>query len=75
MFDIDYFVDIFYSKDGGCNWLNKKCWFIGKVGQYEQCVKLVCMGCGWQWMFKIIVLLLCKCDFFGGVLIVELMDD
>lgn len=73
--DTDHFADISYSKDGGRNWLNKKRRSIGKVGQYEQRVKLVRMGRGRQWMFKIAVSSPRKRDLLGGVLTVEPMDD
>ncbi|WP_312707309.1 hypothetical protein [Stenotrophomonas sp.] len=75
MNDTDHFVEVSYSKDGGHNWSNKKRRSIGKVGQYEQRVKLVRMGRGRQWMFKITVSSPRKRDLLGGVLTVEPMDD
>jgi|LNAP01.1.fsa_nt_gb hypothetical protein len=75
MADTDHFVEVSYSKDGGHNWSNKKRRSIGQIGQYEQRVKLMRMGRGRQWVFKITVSSPRKRDLLGAVVTVEQTDD
>jgi len=74
MADTDHWVDVSYSKDGGRNWSNKKRRSIGKIGQYQQRVKLMRMGIGRQWVFKISVSSPRKRDLLGAVVTVERTD-
>jgi hypothetical protein len=71
MADTDHYAFIDYSKDGGRNWCNRKQRSIGKVGQYEQRIKLMRMGTGRTWIFRISVSSARKRDLLGAVVSVE----
>lgn len=73
--DIDHFVNVSYSKDGGRNWSNIKRRSIGQIGQYQQRIKLRRLGLGRTWIFKISVSSARKRDLLGAVVTAELTDD
>lgn len=75
MADTDHFVEICYSKDGGRNWSNWKRRDLGAVGQYEKRIRLLRLGRGRQWVFRIRVSSARKHDLLGAVLTPEQTDD
>lgn len=75
MDDSDHFAIIDYSKDGGRNWCNGKQRSIGKVGQYEQRIRLMRLGRGRTWVFRIRVSSPRKRDLLGAVVNVERTTD
>lgn len=75
MADTDHFVEVCYSKDGGRNWSNWKRRDLGAVGKYEQRIRLMRLGRGRQWVFRIRVSSPRKHDLLGAVLTPEQTDD
>lgn len=75
MNDTDHFVEISYSKDGARNWCNNKRRSIGQIGQYQQRIKLMRLGIGRHWVFKIRVSSPRKRDLLGAVVTAELTDS
>lgn len=75
MDDSDHFTLIDYSKDGGRNWSNIKKRSIGKIGEYQQRIRLHRMGGGRTWVFRVVVSSPRKRDLMGAVVNVELTDD
>lgn len=75
MADTDHYVEVRYSKDGGRNWSNWKRRSIGKIGEYQQRVKLNRMGLGRTWIFDIKVSSPRIRDLLGAVVTPELTDD
>lgn len=73
--DTDHFVDVSYSKEGGRNWSNRRRYSIGKIGQYQQRIRLLRLGRGRQWVFRITVSSARKRDLLGAVVSVEGTDD
>ena len=71
MNDSDHYVEICYSKDSGRNWSNWRRRSLGAIGEYEQRVKLLRLGRGRQWVFKIRVSSPRKHDLLGAVAYIE----
>ncbi|NIJ86993.1 hypothetical protein FHY35_004043 [Xanthomonas arboricola] len=71
MSEADHWVEVCYSKDGGRNWSNWRRRSLGAIGEYEQRVKLLRLGRGRQWVFKIRVSSPRRHDLLGAVAYIE----
>jgi len=74
MADTDHWVDISYSKDGGRNWSSVRRYSLGKIGEYRKRIRILRLGRGRQWVFRITVSSPRKRDLLGAVVTVERTD-
>lgn len=72
----DHYVEMCYSKDGGYNWSKWKRMSIGKVGEYQDRIRVRFkrLGSGITWTFKIRVSSPRKRDLLGAVVMLEPMN-
>lgn len=76
MSDTDHYIEMQYSKDGGHNWSNWQRRSIGKVGEYQDRlrVKYQQLGTSRQWVFRFRVSSPRKRDLLGAVANFEVLD-
>lgn len=72
---VDSYVDISISKDGGHNWGNTRRRSLGRLGEYEQRIRLLRLGRYRQMVVKITVSSPLKRDLLGAVVTLEPTDD
>jgi len=67
-------LEICYSKDGGNNWSNWREKSLGELGEYNQRIRIMRLGSGRNWVFKIRVSSPVKRDLYGAVASIEAME-
>ncbi len=72
--EVNRFVDIRYSKDGGRNWSNWKQRSLGEVGDFLKRIRVRRMGQGIHWVFDVRVTDPVRADFIAASVQTEVSE-